>query len=257
MREEIAHIIFTDSIKTEARNNMDKLYIVIPAYNEKDNLARLVDDWYPVVEKRGGDSRLVIINDGSRDNTYEILCEMAKSRPLLLPLTKPNGGHGPTVLFGYRYAVGNGADYVFQTDSDGQTNPAEFETFWKLRTSYDAILGHRSVRGDGKSRAFVEKVVCLLVRLYFGVKVPDANAPFRLMKAEMLAKYIDRLPADYNLPNIMLTTYFAYYGEKLTFREISFKPRQGGVNSINIKRIVKIGWKALGDFYRLKKAMRK
>ncbi len=234
----------------------DTLYIIIPAYNEKDNLADTINDWYPVVENIGGESRLVVIDDGSRDNTYEIMQEMAKTRPLFQPLTKPNGGHGATLLFGYRYAIEHGADYIFQTDSDGQTNPKEFDAFWKNRYKYDAILGHRNVRGDGKSRAFVERVVCMLLKLYFGVSVPDANAPFRLMKADLVAKYIDRLPKDYNLPNIMFTTYFAYYKEKLAFKKITFKPRQGGTNTINVKRIVKIGWAALGDFRRLRKDMR-
>ena len=76
------------------------------------------------------------------------------------------------------------------------------------------------------------------------------------MKVDVVAKYIDRFSEDYNLPNIMLTTYFSYYKEKLTFREVSFKPRQGGVNSINIRKIVKIGWKALGDFRKFKKGMK-
>ena len=53
----------------------------------------------------------------------------------------------------------------------------------------------------------------------------------------------------------MMTTYFVYYGEETAFREVTFRPRQGGTNSININKIVKIGWKALGDFRRLKKAM--
>ena len=63
--------------------------------------------------------------------------------------------------------------------------------------------------GDGKIRAFVERVVCLLLGLYFHVSVPDANAPFRLMRAEVVAKYLPRMAADYNLPNIMLTTFFS------------------------------------------------
>ena len=54
----------------------------------------------------------------------------------------------------------------------------------------------------------------------------------------------------------MLTTFFAYYKDRLTFKEVSFKPRQGGVNSINIPKIVKIGWKALGDFRSFKKGMK-
>lgn len=235
---------------------MDKLYVIIPAYNEKDNLEQVINDWYPIVEKVGGDSRLVVIDDGSKDNTYEIMTEMAKTRPMLEPLTKSNGGHGPAVLYGYKYAIEHNADYIFQTDSDGQTNPLEFEPFWNLKDEYDIVVGCRKVRGDGRLRAFVEKVVCFLLHIYFGVKVPDANAPFRLMKANILEKYIDKLPSDYNLPNIMLTTYFSYYKEKITFREISFKPRQGGVNTINLKKVIKIGWKALGDFKMLKKDMK-
>jgi hypothetical protein len=101
----------------------------------------------------------------------------------------------------------------------------------------------------------VEQVVCRLLRLYFGVRVPDANAPFRLMKTSVLDRYMDRFEEDYNIPNIMLTTFFVRYGENLKFRRISFRPRQGGKNSINIPAITKIGWKALGDFARFKKDM--
>ena len=76
------------------------------------------------------------------------------------------------------------------------------------------------------------------------------------MNTQVLKKYLYKLSPDYNLPNIMITTYFVHYGEKTTFRCISFKPRQGGVNSINIPKIVKIGWAALGDFRRFKKEMK-
>lgn len=234
---------------------MEKLFIVVPAYNEEANIEKLIMDWYPVVQSVGTESRLVIVNDGSKDGTWQMLQALTENRPQLLALTKQNGGHGSTVLFGYRYAIENGADWIFQTDSDGQTNPAEFAQFWESRNDYDAIIGNRTVRGDGKSRKMVENVVCLLLWLVFGIRVKDANAPFRLMKADLVAKYIDRLPRDYNLPNIMFTTYFVYYREKVSFLEISFKPRQGGTNSINLKKIFRIGYKAMGDFISLKKRM--
>lgn len=148
-----------------------------------------------------------------------------------------------------------GAEYIFQTDSDGQTNAAEFEVFWKLRKRYDAVLGNRCERGDGVARLLVEKVLCGILRFIFGVKVPDANAPFRLMKTSLVRKYLDKLPADYALPNVMLTTYFQYYSENIRFMQITFKPRQGGTNSVNLPKIIKIGWKALRDFYALKEKM--
>ena len=133
---------------------MEKLYIVIPAYNEEENIKQVIDDWYPVVEKYNGngESRLVIMDDGSKDSTYAIMQEYAKDRPLFHPITKPNGGHGATVLYGYNYALENNADYIFQTDSDGQTLPAEFPAFWEKRRQYDAIIGNRRTR-DGDQLA--------------------------------------------------------------------------------------------------------
>lgn len=196
---------------------------------------------------------MVIVNDGSKDRTYEMLLQYAQDRPLLCPLTKENGGHGSTLLYGYQYAIDHGADYVFQTDSDGQTNPNEFEQFWENRKEYVALFGSRPNRQDGMARKFVEETLKFILFLFFGVKIPDANAPFRLMHVDFLEKYIKKIPANYNLPNVMLTTYGAYFHEKIKFFDISFKPRQGGVNSINKKRIVKIGWNALGDFWKLKK----
>ena len=71
---------------------MDKLYIVIPAYNEAENLEMLMNDWYPVIENSmNRDSRLVVVNDGSNDNTYDILCMMAKEWPMLKVLDKKKG----------------------------------------------------------------------------------------------------------------------------------------------------------------------
>lgn len=235
----------------------DVLYVVIPAYNEEENIKRCIEQWYEIVQRHDGNglSRLVIIDDGSRDSTYSLIMEEAKERPLLKGLTKKNGGHGSTVLYGYRYAIDHNADFIFQTDSDGQTNPDEFEQFWLNRDKYDAVIGNRVKRGDGKSRKFVEDTVCFLLKMVFGITVKDANAPFRLMRTKIVAKYINKLPVDFNIPNIMFTTYFVYYGEKVQFLPISFKPRVKGSNSINIRKIVKIGYTAVGDFYRLRREM--
>lgn len=236
---------------------MNSLFIIVPAYNESANIGVFIKEWYPVIERCNieGNSKLVIINDGSKDNTYEIIQSYAKTRPLLIPLTKQNSGHGSTLLFGYRYALANHADYIFQTDSDGQTNPSEFQQFWDIRQKYDAIIGNRLTRQDGLFRKFTQQVLLIILRVTFGVKIPDSNAPFRLMKAGLVEKYINKMPKDYNLPNVMLTTYFSFFNEKVKFVEISFKPRQGGKNSINFKRIIKIGWKALGDFIELRKCI--
>ena len=236
---------------------MNSLYIVMPAYNEEANIENVVKQWYPLLSGKHENSRLVVADSGSSDKTHEILVGLQNDYPQLEILPKTNQYHGPKLIALYDLAIKNDIDYIFQTDSDGQTNPEEFHAFWEARNKYDCILGNRTVRGDGNDRAFVEKVVCSLLRLFFGVQVPDANAPFRLLKTAIVKKYLYRMAPDYNLPNIMLTTYFAFYNEKITFKEITFKPRQAGTNSINISRIVKIGWNALGDFAKFKKNMKK
>ena len=240
----------------KGENRMEKLYIVIPAYNERETIQKVIEDWYPVIKKAGEDSRLVIVDDGSKDNTFEIMEACAKSRPQFIPITKENSGHGATVLYAYRYALEHGADYVFQTDSDGQTMPEEFWPFWKCRKTYDMIIGHRNKRQDGMSRIFVTKILKFTIRICFGVKVTDANTPFRLMEAGELKKNLSLVPENFNLSNVVLSVIYTKKKCKVKYIPITFKPRQGGVNSINLKKIFKIGIQAVRDFRQINKTLK-
>lgn len=236
---------------------MDKLYVVLPAYNEEANIVDVVNEWYPVLDGKSEESRMVIADGGSTDNTLQILYDLQKSYPKLEVFSKPGTDHGTKLIFLYDYAIKQKADYIFQTDSDGQTRAEEFEQFWNLRNEYEAILGNRSDREDGQSRVIVENVLRFILRLFFGAKIPDANAPFRLMKTELVKKYIYSLPVDYNLPNAMLAAYFDCFHENVKYLYVTFRPRQGGKNYINIRRIFKIGWGSLGSFYKFRKDMKK
>jgi len=234
----------------------DKLFIVMPAYNEEENIDQVAREWHEVVAKIGPESRLVIVNDGSKDSTYAKLLELKQELPQLMPLDKANSGHGATLLYAYNYALKENADYIFQTDSDGQTIPDEFYPFWEEREKYAAIIGHRNHRQDGFSRVFVTKTLKLVIRLVFGVSVTDANTPFRLMPRATLEKYIPQIPKDFNLSNVILSVLLVHNKENVKFTPITFRPRQGGVNSINFKRICKIGVQAVKDFRKIKKALK-
>ncbi len=236
---------------------MEKLYIVIPAYNEEENIEQVVRDWYPVVEKIGGESRLVVIDDGSRDSTYAKMQKLAEELPMFEPVTKQNQGHGATVLYGYHHALEAGADYVFQTDSDGQTLPGEFGAFWEKRKDYEMVIGHRRGRQDGISRVFVTKTLKLVCRLCFHVTVTDANTPFRLMKAESLKENLKLVPENFNLSNVILSVIYAKKKQPVLYLPITFRPRQGGVNSINLKKIFRIGRQAFRDFRTINKCLKK
>lgn len=235
---------------------MDKLYIVIPAYNEEENIENVIKDWYPVVEKIGNGSKLVIIDDGSKDKTYQIMKEFTKKYENFEPITKPNGGHGATVLYGYHYALKAGADYVFQTDSDGQTIPDEFWSFWNERKNNAMVIGHRKGRQDGISRVFVTKILKLVCRLCFHVSVTDANTPFRLMQAKPLKESLKLVPDNFNLSNVIISVIYAKKKLPVKYMPITFRPRQGGVNSINMKKIIRIGKQAFKDFRKINQCIK-
>lgn len=236
---------------------MESLYLIIPAYNEELNIRHVVGEWYSQLCQFEGemDFKVIVVNDGSTDRTLEVLKKMRDEYPRLKVLNKENGGHGSAILAGYRYSIKNDVDWIFQTDSDGQTVADEFSQFWKDRERYDAIIGVRPNRGDGKSRKFVEDALCFLVRIVFGIKLEDVNAPFRLMKTALVKKYIRKMPRDYNLSNAMLTILFVYCNENVGFKNITFLSRRCGANSINIKNIVKIGIRAIFDFISIRSRM--
>ena len=234
----------------------ESLYVVMPVYNEENCIRRVVEEWYPILSNGNGDSRIVVADGGSTDGTLPILYGLQKEYPKLVVLEKPGTDHGTKVILLYRYAIEKQADWIFQTDSDGQTLPEEFGAFWAMRSSCDAVLGLRKKRGDGYGRKLVEDVLRVIIRLYFGVLVPDANAPFRLMRSVVVKKYLDCMAADFYLPNAVLTACFSRYGERVIFREITFRPRQGGKNHMNLRRIVKAGLSSFGSFAKIRRTLK-
>lgn len=235
----------------------EKLCIIIPCYNEEINIEAVARGWHTVADKFGNDSKLVIIDDGSKDDTFAKLQNLQKDLPRLDVLTKANSGHGATVLYGYNYALSQNADFIFQTDSDGQTLPEEFEQLWNERNNFDLLIGYRKNRKDGLARIFVTRTLRLVLRVCFGVYVQDANTPFRLMSASTLRENLRFVPADFNLSNVILTVVYTKKNQRIKYFPITFKERQGGKNSINLRRIIKIGFKALKDFCEINKNLEK
>ena len=160
-------------------------------------------------------------------------------------------------MWAYKYALEEGTDYIFQTDSDGQTLPEEFLPFWRERENYDMVIGHRRHRQDGISRYIVTKTLKYVIKVCFGVTVTDANTPFRLMKAETLKKNIDLIPENFNLSNVIISVIYAKKNLKVKYIPITFRPRQGGVNSINLRKISRIGIQAFSDFVKINKTLKK
>lgn len=230
----------------------DKLYIVMPVYNEGDAIEKVVAEWHSVVDSAGSGSRLVVFDDGSTDNTSAILESMKNNHSNLTVITKTNTGHGPTCTAAYKFAVAENADWVFQTDSDGQTKSDDFRSFWERRGEFDFIIGWRKRRKDGPARWCISRTLKLAVWIIFGTALKDVNAPFRLMKVERLRRYLPLIPDDYFLPNALLSIMIAKNNEKIAWREISFVPRPSGRSSVPLRRVAGMGIRLLSQLYKMR-----
>lgn len=102
------------------------------------------------------------------------------------------------------------------------------------------IIGNRSNRKDGLSRIFVTKVLKFVIFICFKCSVTDANTPFRLMSSQSLKDNLRYVPRNFNLSNIILSVVYIKRGMRVKFIPITFKERQGGVNSINLKKYLKL-----------------
>lgn len=110
------------------------LIMVMPTYNESEAIQGVLNDWIRVFNNLIGDKpddyTILIINDGSTDDTADKIISM--NNPHIMLINQPNSGHGKALYNGYTKAVSMNPDYIFQTDSDGQTNPDEFRLLWDM-----------------------------------------------------------------------------------------------------------------------------
>ena len=83
----------------------DSLYIVMPAYNEEANIKEVISDWYPMLEGKSDDSRLIVADSGSTDSTHKILLDLQKGLPKLKVLNNTGTKHGPKLIALYNHVI--------------------------------------------------------------------------------------------------------------------------------------------------------
>ena len=184
-----------------------KLAIVMPAYNEQECMADVVKIWSDLLDDEfaGENTRLIVVNDGSKDNTGKILDALKPQYPKLEVVHQVNGGHGNAVVHAYRKAVELDAEFVFQTDSDDQFIPEDVKKLWDKRNESDFILGYRQVRHDDIFRLLITRILRYSMFLVYGTFIMDSNIPFRLIRGTFLKKLLSQLPNPVPFaPNIFL-----------------------------------------------------
>ena len=229
------------------------LAVVMPIYNEAANIGSVLEEWFLALDKASVNFLFFAINDGSTDDTTKILSSLTHELgPRLWVVNKKNSGHGRSCRFGYEQALAEGAPWILQIDSDGQCDPAFFETLFRSRWQHDCVFGYRQSRDDGMGRRLVSWCCRFLVWLISGSYLKDPNVPYRLMRADALRKALRRIPQDFELQNIGLTFALKQHPElSWKYFPIHFRARRGGENSINYRKIAKMGINLLRDFGRI------
>lgn len=179
-----------------------ELSVVIPAYNEAEGISRVLSQWTIQLDQLSIDYELLVYDDGSRDETGNILDNLAETNPRLQVTRHSNRGHGPTILKGYHEAEG---EWVLQIDADGEIPANQFPRLWEKREGFDFLLGYRQGRESALARQIITKCSRLTVALLFGRSVGDVNTPFRLMRKLSLKPLLVHLPSNTFAPNVILS----------------------------------------------------
>jgi glycosyltransferase involved in cell wall biosynthesis len=228
----------------KATTSGELLYVVMPIYNEQESIGEVVREWKACLDRLAPDHRILILNDGSKDNTAAVLADIAAATPGVEVVNKPNSGHGRTCIHGYREAITRGAKWIFQIDSDGQCDPQYFEAVWNQRHQYASVFGKRVDRDDGLARKVISLFCRAATHIATGVPVRDPNVPYRLMRADVLARAIADFPQDFGLSNILVSVVLQKgLGSQMGFQPIGFRDRTGGEPSVKWMKFVTEGSK--------------
>lgn len=163
---------------------MDKVLVIIPAYNEEANIATVVGE----LESRFPELDYLVVNDGSRDRTAQICREHGYH---LLDLSV-NLGLAGCFQAGMKYAYQKGYAYAIQLDGDGQHRPEYIEAMrQKMEEGYEIVIGSRFVEGkkDWSLRMIGSRLITAAIRLTTGVRVTDPTSGMRMFNQAMIREF--------------------------------------------------------------------
>lgn len=216
----------------------DRLCVVMPVYNEQDAIGAVLEKWAKALDSLGIDYAIRPYNDGSKDNSLAVMKEKAAGLPRVEVRDKPNGGHGNTILTGYRDAARDGFDWIFQIDSDDEMGPEKFNELWSRRNDNDFLVGIRDGRVQALPRKVISFVSRLCVRIFYGKSVWDVNTPYRLMRVSAFDDFYAKIPLTTFAPNVILSGLAARH--KLRCFETRVPQHDRTTGEVSIKK-----WKLL------------
>jgi len=218
-----------------------KTYVMIPTYNERENIANLIDN---ILKLKIKNLHIVVADDNSPDGTWKIVQKISKKKKNVhLLLRKTNKGRGSGGKDGFIYCLNHGADVIVEMDADMSHNPKYIPLMMKELNNADLILGSRRVKGSkeiGRSgfRRFVTLAANLYITIILGIRVKDCNSGFRCFKRKVLEK-INPEKLKSKGPSIVQEVLFKAHLNKFKIKEIpiTFINRTKGKSKLDLKQL--------------------
>ncbi len=172
--------------------NLPKILVVTPTYNEAENIPKLI----PAVLRQAPNIDVLIVDDGSPDGTGRIVKDIMATNPHVRIIERSGKqGLGTAYVAGFKYAIQNGYDYVFEMDADFSHNPNDIPVFLSTIKDYDLVIGSRYIDGVRvlnwpMNRLLLSYSANVYTQIITGLPVHDATGGFKCYRVEAL-KTID------------------------------------------------------------------
>lgn len=247
---------------------MPKLTVVLPTYNEAENLPRMVETLFALEIPN---LHILVVDDNSPDGTGQIADRLAQQHTgRLSVLHNPHkGGLGPAYILGFKRAIAEGANYILQMDTDFSHQPKYIPDLLRaLEQGFDVVCGSRYVRGGGvdQSWSLYRKLLswfanAIYVKAILHIPVNDATGGYRLWRRETLIGLdLDRVAANGYVFQVEMIYVTYRLGYRITEIPIYFPDRTVGESKMD-QRIAREAarrvWEILGRHHQLTPQMRR
>jgi dolichol-phosphate mannosyltransferase len=226
-------------------------WLILPTYNEADNIEAIMDASAAVLSQAAPEGfRILVVDDGSPDGTGEIADTMAERHDWARVLHRTEkGGIGPAYIAGFEHALGEGAGYVMEMDSDFSHDPADLARLLEAaRGDADLALGSRYVPGGGVTdwgllRRFISQGGSTYARIVLGLKIRDLTGGFKCFRAEVLeAIDFETVRSRGYAFQVELTYRAVQHGFRVVEVPIVFRDREHGQSKMHWRIAAEAMW---------------
>jgi len=227
-----------------------KISVIMPAYNEEKHIKEAIEEAIEALEKIGLNYEIVVVNDGSKDETTsKVLMCIKKYNGIKLVSYSENKGKGFAIKEGFKHTSG---DIIFLLDSDGEISPINLQEYFNALKYVDIAIGSKWHKQSNVQAPFLRKFLSkgfnILSKLLVGIKVSDTQTGFKAFKREALGKLVKVQSVYSYVFDVEFLAFANFLKLKVIELPVSMRLNAG----FNMKKILQMFWELLGITYRLR-----